>query len=198
MTDLNGMVSPELAALKAENFPIADSNGRVIDENGVVQEEEDEPGMSLDLLASETYYPRHLAKLDMLEDISDDMRIYLHGMYLGREPRKFETFINRRITAIGSMVWEHSPFVGMDGRNHPGFYQVLIALEEKDDDGVNKVMGTSSKVVGEQMFFIMKKRGWYLWKNSDGTPAPITFLCSKEHKAHRLLVVNRVLKDEQK
>ncbi len=86
----------------------------------------------------------------------------LTDAYYGLPPRKFEEFLNMEVQIIGAIIYQHGPFKGKDGLDHPeGYYQVrLLSLDEK---GEPVLIRASSQGIAMHMFHTMKLHGWWLF-----------------------------------
>jgi hypothetical protein len=111
----------------------------------------------------------------------------LTDAYYGLPPRKFEEFLNMEVQILGAIIYQHGPFKGKDGLDHPeGYYQVkLLSLDEKGDP---LIIVTGSQGVAMHMFHAMKAHGWWLFDE------PQTYRFRKGEKAHFMENVRHDLK----
>lgn len=147
-------------------------------------------------------YPMQFAQLDLLpEECGPKEEIF--SAYFGIEPRPLNTYLNRDILIRGSIFYEHPTYtshgrpamqesISLSGKIFqagelipagtvlPGYVEILFLTTMKDEDGNAIVLKSSSKVIGQHVFYIMRSKpvgvqGWYLWRDELGRLCPKTY-----------------------
>lgn len=70
--------------------------------------------------------PAHIALAMSREDLTVPKRMKMLGTYETADIVKCDRFLNRVVTILGCTVFEHGPYTGMDGEEHPGYSYLLI------------------------------------------------------------------------
>lgn len=113
----------------------------------------------------DAHMPVHLAALEAMQ-ITDDERLALEEAYNSEESITLKTFCakhaGRDVRVFGIMIYEHGPYHGKDGLDHPGFYQPRILLELPNGD--LQVVRTSGVGIAEHIFYALRKYGWWLFE----------------------------------
>jgi hypothetical protein len=175
-----------------QNNRVVDSDPFIDTTNGeVVSTEEIIPRSALEarlqgLKNSESTLPIHEQMLDAANNPPNILSA-LTDAYYGLPPRKFEEFLNTEVQILGAIIYQHGPYKGKDGLDHPeGYYQVkLLSLNEKGDP---LIIVTGSQGVAMHMFHAMKAHGWWLFDE------PQTYRFRKGEKAHFMENVRHDLK----
>lgn len=111
-------------------------------------------------IRTEEYLPIHEQFLQAIED--SEQREALANAYYGSEPRSFKEFIGEKHAVLGMILFQHGPYKGKDGKEHPeGYFQVQLLLNEKDSKGRYIVVKSASTRLAMHIISIVKSRGWF-------------------------------------
>jgi len=121
--------------------------------------------------------PVHIAMLERAE-FTDEQKEALVSLYMG-ELLTFDDVVNRELTCLGMIVYQHPAFNGRDGQYHPeGYYQSRFLVEL---DGSHKVVASGSAPLAIVVSYMLQRRGWWLF------PEPLKFRFSKDkNKVHHV------------
>lgn len=134
------------------------------------------PQRSLSPLLSRLYdgsqLPIHIQMLEQ-SGFDDETLEFIVNAYEGAETVPLKKWIMRNqgkdTPVLGMRIYEHGPYVGKDGEQHEGFFQIQILLDQKDDEGRCIVLRSSSTTIATHTFYAIRKHGWHLFDQ------PITY-----------------------
>jgi hypothetical protein len=121
--------------------------------------------------------PLHMVMLEQMP-FSPELKEMLLNAYDGTETRMMKDWINRNngklITVLGMRVFEHGPYKAKNGGEEmPGFFQLQILIDQKDEDGAYIVLRSSSAGLAPHAFNAIQARGWWLfWDRKANRPDP--------------------------